>query len=253
MRTREEEWLLREKYGGVESDEFRADAKRLAQGEPVDYVIGFSTFLGCRIGLSHRPLIPRTETEYWVEKAIAEVKKKFGEDKAIRCLDVFSGSGCIGIAVLSRLPSAVMDFADIDPLAIRQIQENAEMNSVDPKRFSIYLSDVFDSLPVDKKYDVIFANPPYIGESDMDRVAESVLAHEPHHALFSGSDGLRLIERTLEQAIGRLNPGSFLFLECDDFQKEKIENLLVQYPALDHVFEKDQFGAWRWVRIWLRA
>jgi len=244
--NKEAEWLLKEKYDGAESDAYRADLKRLEEGEPVDYVIGFSKFLGCTIDLSKRTLIPRTETEYWVEKAILEIKETFGE-KPIRCLDVFSGSGCIGIAVLSKLPNTTMDFADIEENALTQIQINTEINNIDSSRYAIYKSDVFEGLPPDKKYDVIFANPPYI--KDPKRVDKSVLDYEPHTALFSPEDGYLHIKKTIEGAKKLLTPGGCLYLEFDDIQKEALEEFLTKEGTTEYVCNKDQFGLWRWVRI----
>jgi methylase of polypeptide subunit release factors len=69
------EWLLKEKFGGEKSDAFFADCKRLALGEPLGYLIGHVPFLGCTIHLDSKPLIPRTETEFWTEKAIEEIKR----------------------------------------------------------------------------------------------------------------------------------------------------------------------------------
>ena len=248
MRTREEEWVLREKYGGVESDAYRADLERLAQGEPVAYVIGFSTFLGCTIDLSQRPLIPRPETEYWVEKAIRELQSSFSKEGTIRCLDVFAGSGCVGIAVLSHMPNAHVDFIDIEPSALEQIKLNLELNKIDPARYNIYLSDVFQNLPAGKQYQAILANPPYIAIQDKaSRVDQSVLDHEPHTALFAEDNGLALISKTVAGAKDLLIPRGRLYIEHDDLQVEAITGILEAEHMTSYTFKKDQFGLYRWV------
>src|SRR5690606_26669366 len=99
--NQEEQWLLEEKYAGAESEAFRADLKRLTGGEPLGYVIGHVPFLDCRIHLDSHPLIPRPETEYWVEKAMVAIKEVAGgpEARPLHVLDLCAGSGCIGVAV----------------------------------------------------------------------------------------------------------------------------------------------------------
>ena len=245
--VREAEWLLNEKYGGIASDAFHADCARLAAGEPVAYVIGFSTFLGCTIGLSLRPLIPRPETEHWTALAIRELGASFA-DRPIRCLDLFSGSGCIGIAVLKHVPNASVDFADIDPAAVEQIKINLDKNGIDPSRYHIYASDIFAGIPAGAVYDVILANPPYIAYEDKyTQVQRSVFDHEPHRALFAHDQGLALIARFLEHARACLAPHGRLWMEHDDAQVEAVTRLLEAGSFKESEFKKDQFGLWRWV------
>ena len=244
--TREKAWLLREKYSGIESPEYFLDLKKLYNGEPVDYLIGYTPFLGCRIDLSERTLIPRTETEYWVSEAVNELRTAT-EKQPLRCLDIFSGSGCIGTAVLAQLPHTIVDFADIDEGAVRQIKKNLVLNNIDPVRYRVFQSNIFSDIPKGT-YDVIFANPPYIAKENKYRVEESVLSHEPHHALFAANDGLLYIETLLKESKNWLNPGGRIYIEHDDMQKPDIERLIKKY-AVQGTFHKDQFGSWRTVLI----
>lgn len=241
---REVSWLLAEKYGGEKTFEFERDKRRLTDGEPITYVIGFSDFLGCRIDLSCRPLIPRPETEYWVEKMIARIREE-SAGKPIRCLDIFSGSGCIGIALLKHLPNAAVDFADTDPSCLEQIQINLEKNTITPERVRIIRSDVFGN--IDGSYDYIFANPPYIAENRKDRVEASVLRHEPAQALWGGEDGLQYVRPLLQEASQYLTPDGVLAMEFDDTQKEAIADYITEKTPLRGEFFKDQYGSWRWL------
>jgi len=241
--------------------EAKKDIARLKRGEPVDYVIGWVDFLGCKIDLSMRPFIPRPETEYWVGKAIEDVKEKEGK-RAIHCLDVFAGSGCIGIALLSRLPNAVVDFVEKEKAPLKQIAINTAMNNVDPLRYRIISepqsggetnlfirSDMVSSLKKGERYDYIFANPPYIALTRKGKVQKSVLAWEPHAALFGKDDGLYFIELLLKEAKNHLTKEGTMYIEFDSPQKPAFSELLSRYGYANVRFFKDQYGKWRWVEI----
>lgn len=250
LRTKEEEWLLSEKYGGTESQLFHTDCERLQKGEPLAYVIGFSMFLGAHIDLSLHPLIPRSETEYWTERAISDIRAQYGNEKKLRCLDLFSGSGCIGIAVLKHMPNATMSFVDIEPTFLEQIQINLDLNHIDPSRYSLILSDVFENVPSAEKYDILFANPPYIAETGKDSfVEDAVRNYEPHGALFAPSAGMALISRTLVQARDFLAPEGKLYLEHSDEQVVAITALLNTNNISGYTFNKDQFGLQRYLEL----
>ncbi len=240
-------WLLKEKYFNKPSKKFYSDVKRLEAGEPVDYVIGFADFFGCKIDLSKKPLIPRPDTEFWVEQAVEEIKK--AKQKNIKCLDIFSGSGCIGITVLKHFKSLLCDFVDIDKNNLNQIKINCKLNKINPKRVRIVLSDVFNNISVKNKYDFIFANPPYVAIKRKNKVQKSVLKYEPKIALFSGSDGLFVIKKFLKQAKKYLNPDGKIFMEFGSEQKKEIEKMIKKYKYLSYEFHKDQAGKWRWVVI----
>ncbi|MCK9352335.1 MAG: HemK family protein methyltransferase [Candidatus Paceibacterota bacterium] len=237
-KPKEDLWLLHEKYGGQETPGFFEDLRRIEAGEPVDYVIGFSTFLGAKIDLSYHPLIPRTETEFWVEKAMEHISMGKTE-----ILDMFAGSGCIGIAILKHLKDVSVDFGEKDPLLIKQIEKNIDINNIDFMRAHVYETDVFANIP-QKKYDYIFANPPYVSHDRKWQVARPVLEHEPHLAIFTDDDGLFFVKQMLNESPNFLTQDGMLFLEFDQWQKEKIEKL-VEDSKFEGVFWRDQYEKWR--------
>lgn len=237
MPTREIDWLLREKYHGRLTPAAEKDIVRLKRGEHVAYVIGFADFLGVKANLAARPLIPRPETEYWTEKIITEMP-----DKPLRVLDIFCGSGCIGLAVLKHRPEARADFADIETGYFAGIKKSARSNKISVRRLRTIHSDVFKNIRT--KYDYILANPPYIPRSGR-RVQKSVLKNEPHRALFGGADGLKFIRALLKNAPQHLKPGGELVFEFDPPQKNAISALR---RRLRHKvsFFRDQYGRWRY-------
>ncbi|MDP2641763.1 MAG: peptide chain release factor N(5)-glutamine methyltransferase [bacterium] len=245
--SREIQWLIEEKYQGMMNEAVQADIERIKQGEPVAYVIGFVDFLGTKIDLSERPLIPRVETELWVEQIIKEINKDQDATKEIRCLDIFAGSGCIGVAVLKHAPRATVDFVDVDTKAIKQIEINCKLNNIDASRFKIIESDMFNEL--NNSYDYIFSNPPYIKEGKKSEVQDSVLAYEPHGALFGGPRGLRYIKAFLDQVKKYLKENGKIYMEFGADQKEEIEKIVKEQGFSKVEFYQDQFKKWRSVRI----
>lgn len=247
MLEREVQWLLRDKYTNRKSARFYVDVERLKKGEPVDYVIGWKNFLGCRINLSEKPLIPREETEYWAKQAIA----KIGDG---RVLDIFAGSGCIGIAVLKHAPTAHVTFIDSQKNCLRQIKKNLYLNNIAPNRCEIYQSNLFTALHNPNSdlahltFDFIFSNPPYVANGD-GRVQSSVHKHEPACALYAGVNSLAIIKLFLQQAPKFLASDGKIFMEFSPEQKNAIEKLLAANNYRRWQFHRDQFNRWRWVEI----
>jgi len=236
-------WLLQEKYGNKPSEKFNKDVDRLKKGEPLDYVIGFTEFLGCKILVDKNVLIPRFETEFWVQEAIEEISNsKF---QASRILDMFAGSGCIGLAILKNIKNAQVVFADSEKNALHMLQKSCRINKIPKTRYKIMQSDVFSN--VKGAFDYIFANPPYIPLKRKGKIQPSVLKYEPKEALFGGSDGLFFIRKFLAEAKNFLNPGGKIYMEFDPPQKKQITALLKKYKSWQ--FHKDQYGKWRWVQI----
>jgi len=254
---KEIKWLLKEKYSGKATKQFYKDVKRLEKGEPVDFIIGWKEFLGCRIDLSKKTLIPRPETEFWAEKAVSAVLA--GKKPGARCLDLFSGSGCVGVSILAKTDILLCDIADSQIGCLKQAEINCQLNEIDAKRYRIIKSNVFSKIK--DKYDYIFANPPYIPTTRKNRIQKAVLKYEPKQALFGGKDGLFYIRKFLSQAQNHLNPGGKIFMEFDGStgspqvlsQKKEIEKLLTKYkynpPAGGWEFHKDQYGKWRWAVV----
>jgi release factor glutamine methyltransferase len=216
--TKDEQWLLDEKYNGKETSAgYETDKKRLVIGEPLGYVIGWQPFLNLKIYLDSRPLIPRPETEWWAEQLLEKISST-----DLKFLDLCSGSGAIGCAALAKLPNAEVYFGEIDPAHQATIQKNIRENKLDESRAHIYIGNLFEPFG-DMKFDVISANPPYI---PIDRVLPvGVADYEPSLALFAGADGLDLVHRIAAALPERLNKGGVAWIEIDSEHVEASREL----------------------------
>jgi release factor glutamine methyltransferase len=252
-------WLLSEKYHWpIEkiaeflqhstspdlTPEIEKDFERLAAGEPIDYVIGWKKFLRCHIDLSLKPLIPRPETEFWVEKMIKELKPS-ETVKDFKVLDLCCGSGCIGIALLKYWPMAYVEFADISETALKQTELNLKFNENErgSSRFTLTHSDLFSSVK-NTLYDFIVCNPPYVNPSGEFAVG---LKWEPSNALFAQKEGFALIEKVISELKTHLEKRGHFVLEFEKGQEGRVEGALKKAGFSKYSFGTDQYGIVRFV------
>lgn len=238
--TRDEEWLLREKYHGEQTEGFHADCGRLASGEPVAYVIGWQPFLDTKIDLDSKPLIPRPETEWWTKRAIERIRARHEP----RILDLCAGSGAIGVAVLKAIPPVRVDFAEIEKSHHGTIIDNICDNDTDYTRTRVFGGDLFAEIPNGTTYDFILTNPPYI-DPELDRAERNVKEFEPHRALYGGAAGLEIIERIVRDAHKYLTPKGELWIEHEPEQSERIKSLARDLGYRTCETYQDQFGVLR--------
>lgn len=205
--------------------------KLLEAGIPVQYIVGNVDFYGNIFKVNKNVLIPRFETEELVEKTINYINEYF--DKKIDIVDIGTGSGCIAITLKKNLDCNV-DAVDISPLALEVAKENAKYLDVDINFLEGNLLD-----PLNKKYDVIISNPPYIKEND-EEVMEIVKNNEPHIALYAKNDGLACYEEILKNANKYLNEKSIIAFEIGYKQGSSIKQIAKEYfPDAIIKLEKD--------------
>jgi release factor glutamine methyltransferase len=232
-------WLLAEKYHGEKTADFFTDCERLTAGEPLAYIIGSIPFLNCSITLDSRPLIPRPETEYWVEKAISTIKANGLSPVAVdtrsstppqppsrqphvHVLDLCAGSGAIGVAVAKALPEVHVAFGEIMSAHLSTIEKNCRRNGITPERVQLFTSDLFTSIP--GQYNFILTNPPYI-DAKAHTIDATVAQYEPHEALFGGVSGLSVITDIITTASAKLCAHGQLWIEHEPFQTKPIHAL----------------------------
>lgn len=243
--TKDEQWLVEEKYFGEKTAKYEIDKNRLAKGEPLGYVIGWQPFLGLKIHLDSRPLIPRSETEWWTEKMLMAVATKTAKnlkrpsESKFRFLDLCAGSGAIGCAALAQLSNTKIFFGEIDPIHRETILKNIRENDLDESRIDIRIGDLFAPFG-HMNFDFIATNPPYIPTGRT--LPESITKWEPGSALRAGADGLALIRRIASQLSLHLRPGGEAWIECDS-EHIKVARSLFEARGLLTEACADQYGA----------
>lgn len=187
----------------------------LNKGIPVQYIVGNVDFYGYNFKVNENVLIPRFETEELVEKTIKYINKYL--NKKVDILDLGTGSGCIAITLKKELDCNV-DAVDISPKALEIAKLNAKNNNVD---ITFYEGDMLS--PINKKYDVIISNPPYIAYNE--EIMEIVKNNEPHTALYAEDNGLKYYKDIISNANKYLKEKSIIAFEIG----EKQGKLILEY------------------------
>ncbi|NOY52542.1 MAG: peptide chain release factor N(5)-glutamine methyltransferase [Deltaproteobacteria bacterium] len=202
-----------------EEDRYRSLLERRGKREPLQYIEGEVSFFGRSFTVNPDVLIPRPETELFVEEILKRT------DCLRRTIDVGTGSGCIAVTLLCERPGATVLAIDLAGEALRVACTNAARHRVSD-RFQALRGNLLSALTVEYRADLIVANLPYVPETTREQLQPEVRDYEPHAALFAGPDGLSLIERMIREAGTLLRPGGRLALEIGEGQGAKVRDLL---------------------------
>ena len=249
--------------GGVEalSDAdkqwIEAAVKRLEQGEPIQYVLGWAWFGGLKFNVRSGVLIPRPETEWLVDNICAHPAPS--NDRPLRILDIGTGSGCIALSIKQRLPETYVEAWDISTEALSIAADNARSLSLDVvwrQQDALNITpNVLSTTPNDNSvvpdsplWDVIVSNSPYICERERTDMARNVLEHEPSTALFvPDTDPLLFYRAITRYAVGSLNEGGRLLFECNtlyagDTARMMADEGMTATQVYDDCFGKPRFA-----------
>ncbi len=216
--------------------EFFSAVKRVAKGEPIDYVLGYRDFFGIRLELSPCVLIPRSETEELVEIVIEEEK----DSKVFA--DIGTGSGAIACALARSLPSATVFATDISTEAIALAEQNARNNGISNVKFidGDNLNGLGEYL---NSVEVLVSNPPYIRTTDIDLLDVSIKNYEPLTALDGGRDGLDFYREFFRS----LPRGKRVYLEISQYETDGLRKLFSEIEGYSCEFRKDLSGNYRFM------
>ena len=230
--------LREKKYGGKETKEFLADIVKMAEGEAYEYLLGEVLFCGAKVDLSLRPMIPRPETEFWVKEAIEMIQGR-ESSYTLRVLDLFSGSGNVGLAILKNIQEATVDMIEFDSKLKDQIELSVMRNNIKKTRTRVLTGDTWEG--AQGTYDYIFSVPPYVPLAMKEEVMKELHTEDPL-SFFDKEDGYYYHKQVLSKARDFLKEGGTLFLEFDITQRETIEQLAKEYSHQNYSFLKDPYG-----------
>lgn len=212
--------------------------------KPLAYIIGSVPFLDLTIKVQPPMLIPRHETEEWVDLLIKRLEPHKHEIHSI--LDIGTGSGCIAIAIAKAFPKAHIVALDINPKALNLAQDNATSNNI--QNVTFLQSDLFGNIPTNHRFDLIISNPPYIDPALQSTLLPEVTNWEDHGALFAPQKGIEIIEKILEKASCFLHNSTTLptqlVLEIDYTQKDTVLDRALAHGWTVQPYQ-DSFGKWR--------
>lgn len=206
--------------------------RRLVDGEPLAYILGEWEFYGLPLYVNEHVLIPRDDT---CAVATLAIQRALFFKQDPRILDLCTGSGCIGLAVASRVKDARVTLADLSKDALAVAKKNIVRNHLSARVSCIQADALQKPSPFLGKFDMIVSNPPYITIQEMQELPRSVSDFEPHLALFGGEDGLDFYRAIAKNYAQALKPGGYLCFEFGMGQGDGVCRILEenQYTILE--------------------
>lgn len=224
--------------------ELEDDVRRLSEGEPVQYVLGFAEFYGLRFNVSPAVLVPRPETEQLVKEVVCHCLEL---DRKVRVLDLCTGSGCIAWTVAKEVPEAEVLGVDISDAALSVAGgQFAEGDVRFLKADVLQRGEGFD----EGLFDVIVSNPPYVMDKEKALMRKNVLDYEPHLALFVPDDDPLVFYRALAGWMQRfLKAGGIGFVEINESLGLQTARVFEDSGYKNTSIIKDFFGRDRFLKI----
>jgi len=204
-----------------------------AAGEPLQYILGKTSFLDTEILVNDTVMIPRPETELLVKRVLDDFSNKF---KKYKILDIGTGSGCIALSLAKNFPASEVLAIDSSYFALMTAKNNGTNLAI--KNINFNQCDILNEIPTQDKFDIIVSNPPYIPINEYNQLDDVVKNYEPREALTDGGDGLSFYRRFSDIMTELLiNDGTFYF-EIGYNQMLAIKNIFLD-RAINLEFVED--------------
>ncbi len=223
----------------AEVDGLRGLIRRRGQREPLQHIVGSTSFCGLEIAVNRDVLVPRPETELLAERGWTLLNQRSTIQSApCTALDFGTGSGCLAIALACKCPTAEVYAVDISSEALALARQNAARHGL-AERIRFLQGDGFAAAPEGARFDLIISNPPYIPSGDIASLQPEVRDYDPHRALDGGADGLDYGRRLAAEGARFIKPDGRLMLEFGDGQAEGLRALLEEQKWIVEAIEAD--------------
>ena len=217
----------------------------LAKQEPIQHILGVTTFMDMDFKVNEDVLIPRPETEELVRWIVEDVKT--GEpNKPLKILDIGTGSGCLAISLAVHLPEAKVFAIDVSDKALTVAKQNSENLKAD---VTFIEADILNTEVLEQDFDIIVSNPPYVRMLEKEEMQQNVLGFEPHLALFvENDDPLIFYNKITSLAVTHLRQEGRLYFEINQYLGKEMQQLLEEYHFKNIELRKDMFGNDRMIK-----
>jgi len=219
--------------------------EKLKQEIPIQYILGKTNFYGLDFEVNENVLIPRPETEELVNWILSnqQIDKP---TNPLRILDIGTGSGCIAITLAKNLPKAEVFAIDVSETALALAQKNALTNNVE---ITFLRKDILETIDLERQFDIIVSNPPYVRNLEKAEIKKNVLDNEPHLALFvEDNDALVFYRKIAELALKNLSEKGQLYFEINQYLGEEMLDLLAKMNFKNTELRKDIYGNHRMIQ-----
>ncbi|HET6928025.1 MAG TPA: peptide chain release factor N(5)-glutamine methyltransferase [Hyphomicrobiaceae bacterium] len=220
----------------------RLIARRAAR-EPVSRILGEREFYGRTFGISPATLDPRPDSETLIDATLELVAREGWQSRALRILDVGTGSGCLLLTLLAELPSAFGVGSDVSVAALATARSNAVRLGL--ARSAGWLAGDLVAA-VRGPFDLLISNPPYIPSLAIAQAEPEVREHDPLVALDGGADGVAFFRR-LSRVVGKIVPDGWIVLETAHNQADAVATLLAAEGLRKISVQRDVAGRRRCV------
>lgn len=218
--------------------------QRRVHNEPIAYLTGHQEFYGHDFVVDKRVLIPRPETELLIEETLRILRERLDGGQTPVVADIGTGSGAIPITLAIEEPRLSLLYGvDISPDALDVAHINCQQHHVE-SRVRLLQGDLLAPLP--EPVDIITANLPYVGLDERAILTPDVYDYEPHLALFSGQEGLDLLQRFLYEVRqgDKIQRGGVLLLEIGYRQRAPLVHMLNSLFPDARVLSKKDYAGW---------